>query len=81
MMSNSTEWYILRPKWIQDYLVDPLSTLTEEESESMIGGEAALWAEFVDGTNLFSLLYPRLCATAERLWAERSIRDPGMIHT
>ena len=31
----------------------------------MLGGEAALWSEFVDGRNVESRVWPRLGAVAE----------------
>ena len=41
----------------------------------MLGDEATIWSEFVDGSNMLSMIYPRLGATVERLWSDRSVRS------
>ncbi|KAG7255264.1 hypothetical protein CRUP_016596, partial [Coryphaenoides rupestris] len=44
---------------------------TDAQKELVIGGEACMWGEYVDATNLT----PRLCAVAERLWSAKDVTD------
>jgi hexosaminidase len=64
------------------YEMDPLGkeagSLTDEEKARVLGGEACMWAEFVNSDNIDSRIWPRTAAIAERLWspAERTdIKD------
>jgi hexosaminidase len=61
------------------YEVDPqgkeAASLTPEESARIIGGEACMWAEFVDPDNIDSRIWPRTAAIAERLWSSSDVTD------
>jgi len=61
------------------YAADPLDTegaaLSDEEKSRVLGGEACMWAEFVNQDNVESRIWPRTAAIAERLWSPESIRD------
>ncbi len=65
------------------YAVDPwdgdAAGLTAEEKRRILGGEIAMWGEFVSPENVDSRIWPRAAAVAERLWSPQEVRDvPSM---
>uniref|UniRef100_A0A7N8WQF8 Beta-hexosaminidase n=1 Tax=Mastacembelus armatus TaxID=205130 RepID=A0A7N8WQF8_9TELE len=76
----STPWYLNRISYGQDwqgyYKADPQDFKgTEAQKKLVIGGEACLWGEYVDATNLTPRLWPRASAVAERLWSAMNVTD------
>jgi hexosaminidase len=61
------------------YAVDPLdgdaAALTDDERGRILGGEVAMWGEFVSPENVDSRIWPRTAAVAERLWSPRDVKD------
>ncbi|QJX45746.1 family 20 glycosylhydrolase [Hymenobacter taeanensis] len=58
------------------YAVDPLpqdAPLTPEQRKLVLGGEATMWAEFVDSVIVDSRIWPRAAAVAERFWSSSSV--------
>jgi hexosaminidase len=61
------------------YEIDPLgkeaASLTDAEKSMILGGEACMWAEFVNPDNIESRIWPRAAAIAERFWSPAETLD------
>ena len=59
--------------------IDPFggeaSNLSAEEQSRLLGGEACMWAEFVNKHNIESRIWPRAAVVAERLWSPAEVSD------
>ena len=66
----------LDQKWSDLYMDEPLEfTDVPEEQALVLGGETTMWGEEVDVSDLFSTVWPRAGAFAERYWSPREIND------
>jgi hexosaminidase len=61
------------------YGIDPLNgaaaQLTKEQAANVLGGEACMWAEYVNEETVDSRIWPRAVVIAERLWSAKELTD------
>ncbi|XP_075397285.1 beta-hexosaminidase subunit beta [Tenrec ecaudatus] len=70
------DWISYGQDWTKYYEAEPFDFHgTPQQQELIIGGEACLWGEYVDSTNLTPRLWPRASAVGERLWSNRNVRN------
>ncbi len=50
-------------------LFEKIKPLSTEDKKRILGGEAALWTEYISADNIDSRLWPRAAAIAEKLWS------------
>ncbi len=66
------------------YAVDPLggaaASLPPAEQKSILGGESAMWSEYVNEENVDSRIWPRNAAIAERLWSPSQVQDVASMY-
>lgn len=63
--------------WPMFYFCDPQDfSGTDDQKKLVLGGTAAMWGEYVDATNILDRTWARGLAVGERLWSNKSIREP-----
>ena len=67
----------------EHYAVDPMegatAGLTPAQQKLILGGEAAMWSEFMTPEIIGRRIWPRAAAVAERLWSPQNTKDiPSM---
>jgi hexosaminidase len=75
---QSFGWYLdhLNDNWATFYKQEPIPPNTPPALEKyVIGGEASMWGETVDSTNIHQKVWPRACSAAERLWSAKTVND------
>lgn len=81
---RSQGWYLdwLDQTFDKMYAVDPLEGISDPEKQKLVlGGEACMWGEHVDGSNIQSTIWPRAAAVAEVLWSSPKSRSESDVHT
>ncbi|XP_076091620.1 beta-hexosaminidase subunit beta-like [Mytilus galloprovincialis] len=74
----SSCWYLNYISYGQDwkkyYQCDPLNfSGSDNNFEKVLGGEACVFGEYIDHTNLLPRLWPRASAAGERLWSSNDV--------
>lgn len=62
--------------WRKFYACEPSDFPGDAAQQSLlIGGEACMWSEVVDNSNILQRIFPRVSATAEKLWSQLNVND------
>jgi hexosaminidase len=68
----------------QHYAVDPqgghAASLTPAQQKLILGGEAAMWSEYMTPEIITGRIWPRAAAVAERLWSPQDVTDTASMY-
>jgi hexosaminidase len=68
----------------QHYAVDPqgghAADLTSAQQKLILGGEAAMWSEYMTPEIITGRIWPRAAAVAERLWSPQDVTEPASMY-
>jgi len=75
--SPSDYWYLDHSEntWKVMYQYEPTVGLSTAQASNVIGGEVAMWGEYIYDGNFEQMVYPRAQAVAERLWSPQTVND------
>lgn len=74
------DWCSPVKNWRHMYVHNPLQGISEDLAANVVGGEAHMWTEMVDGVSLDGMVWPRTAAVAEVLWGgPRMVRSTGRL--
>ena len=79
ILSDQDVWYLdhLNVSWESFYLNEPTAELPDDANANLIlGGEACMWGETVDPSDVDATIFPRVAAFAERMWTSQAIILP-----
>jgi hexosaminidase len=79
ILSDQDVWYLdhLDVSWESFYLNEPTAELPDDANANLIlGGEACMWGETVDPSDVDATIFPRAAAFAERMWTSQSVILP-----
>lgn len=77
-VEEKTTW-LFADTWKHMYEIQPFNAnTTAAERRNFLGGEACMWGEAVDDTNIQQSIWPRMAAVAERLWSPSYINDSSL---
>jgi hexosaminidase len=72
-----------QPAW-RHYAVDPqggnAASLTPAQQKLILGGEAAMWTEYMTPEIITGRIWPRAAAVAERLWSPQDVTDTALMY-
>jgi len=68
-LKSAGEYYVVDP------VGGPAATLTAEQKQNILGGEACMWTEFISPETIDSRMWPKSAAVAERLWSASELTD------
>jgi len=82
ILSDQDNWYLdhLDTPWTTYYLNDPYQNIIDQKQQKLvIGGEACMWGESVDPSDIFSRIWPKAAAISERLWNYYSANEKNAV--